>query len=186
MADRKPQSWQTPSAPAATSFPGKTVARARHLLGDRAVIGGRSHDRDILKFFAAERIIDGPPMSDVLDQLLEVNARFGRGLLKGIQVDHHHVDGRDAMLCNGRAMAAIFAAMENASVHLRMQRFDAPGRASPGTRSVRKYPSPRCRIRAATWPCLRWKPVRRRSGEFVGEILPVRIVGDAKNGTLEF
>jgi len=30
------------------------------------------------------------------------------------------------MLCNGRAMAAIFAAMENASVHLRMQRFDAP------------------------------------------------------------
>ncbi len=49
-----------------------------------------------------------------------MRARLGSRFFKGIQVDDHHVDGRNAMLGDRRAMAAIFTAIENASVNLGM------------------------------------------------------------------
>ncbi len=107
-------------------FPGQRPARVAHLLGNRAVIGGRSDDRDILKILRRRTDHRRPTNIDVFNQLFKVRARLGRSFLKGVQVNHHHVDGRDAMLGNRRQVPAIFPAMQYAPVHLRMQRLDAP------------------------------------------------------------
>ena len=58
---------------------------------------------------------------DVFDSILETAVRVGNGLLKRVQVDHHQVDRRDAMLRHDPVVDT--AAPENAAVHFGMQGF---------------------------------------------------------------
>ena len=46
--------------------------------------------------------------------------RLGRGLLEGVEVHHHHVDGLDAMLCYGGPVQRILAPVQDTAVHLGM------------------------------------------------------------------
>src|SRR5690606_15421574 len=61
---------------------------------------------------------------DVLDGIGQRAIGTGHGGCEGIEIDHHHVDGIDAVL--GHHCAVPVTAAENAAVDLRMQRLDPP------------------------------------------------------------
>ena len=49
----------------------------------------------------------------------------GDGLAEGVEVDHHHVNGRNAMLLDRRHVLRQVAPRQDAAVHARVQRLDA-------------------------------------------------------------
>ena len=53
------------------------------------------------KFLAAERTMLGPPMSMFSMASASVTPALRHGLLEGIEVDHHQVDGLDAQVGDG-------------------------------------------------------------------------------------
>ncbi len=55
-----------------------------------------------------------------------MNSGLGRGFLEGIKIDDDHVDGRNPVFGNGRAVPSIVPPMQNAAMHLGMQGLDAP------------------------------------------------------------
>src|SRR5580700_9364751 len=62
---------------------------------------------------------------DVLDQLFDRDARPGCGFFEGVEIDHDHVDRPDAVLGYGCDVRGNLAAMQDAAVHLGMQRLNA-------------------------------------------------------------
>ena len=62
---------------------------------------------------------------DVLDGVVERATGLGHRLAEGIEIHHHQIDGRDAMLRHDRQMAGQIAPAENAAMHLGMQGLDA-------------------------------------------------------------
>ena len=54
--------------------------------------------------------------------VFELHARLGGGLLEGVEIDHDHVDGLDAVLADGGAMLLLAADVQDAAVHLGMKR----------------------------------------------------------------
>ncbi len=52
---------------------------------------------------------------------MKTHARLGSGLLKGIQVDHHHVDGHNSVFCHRLLMLLIVANVEYSAMHLGVQ-----------------------------------------------------------------
>ena len=61
--------------------------------GDGVVVGGRGHDRNVLKILGRRAHHRRSADVDVFDDVLEVHARLGGRLLKGVEIHHHHVDG---------------------------------------------------------------------------------------------
>src|SRR5699024_5299244 len=62
---------------------------------------------------------------DGFDGRGKIAIRTRHGLLERVQVDHHHIDGVDALFGHDRVVGA--AAGENAAVDFRVQRLDAAG-----------------------------------------------------------
>jgi hypothetical protein len=62
---------------------------------------------------------------DVLDQFFERDTGLGGSFFEGVEIHHDHVDRLDAMLGHGGGVRGILAAVQNAAVHLGMQRLDA-------------------------------------------------------------
>jgi hypothetical protein len=62
---------------------------------------------------------------DVLDRVFQRALILGHGLLEGVQVDHHHVDLRDAVLFQLGHVLREIAARQDAAVHFRVQGLDA-------------------------------------------------------------
>ncbi len=96
-----------------------------HLLCDRVVIAGRGHNSDVLKIFCRRTHHRRAANVDVLDDVVELDARLGDGLLEGVQIDHDHVDRLDAVLGDGGAMLRVIADVQDAAMHLGMQSLDA-------------------------------------------------------------
>jgi len=67
-----------------------------HVGEDLGVLGGLDDDRYGLVVLGRGADHAGPADVDVLDDLLEGDALLEDGLLEGIEVDDHHVDGLDA------------------------------------------------------------------------------------------
>ena len=164
----------------------RRAARAGHLLGDCAVIGGRGDDCDILKIFRRRTNHRRPADIDVLNQLVEAHARLGGGFLEGVKVDHHHVDGRDAMLGNRRAMAGVVAPMQNSPVDFRMQRLDAPIQhfREPGQLGNIFHRDAGVAQQFGRAPGRNQFHAQR--GELAAEIDQSGFVSDAENGALDF
>ena len=93
--------------------------------GDGFVVGGRGDDGDILKVFGRRANHGGSANVDVLDELLEVHAGLAGGLFKGVEIDHQHINGLDAMFTDGSDVRGIGAHVQNASVNLGVESFDA-------------------------------------------------------------
>ena len=76
-------------------------------------------------FFAAERSIDGPPMS--ICSIASSSVVPGRATVSrnGIEVHDHEVDRLDAVLAHRRHVRREVAAAEEAAVDLRVQRLHA-------------------------------------------------------------
>ena len=62
---------------------------------------------------------------DVLDGLLEGDVGFGDGLLEGVEVDDHEVDGLDAVFLGLFLVGLVAAQVEEAAVDLGVQGLDA-------------------------------------------------------------
>ena len=60
---------------------------------------------------------------DVLDGVSQITIRIGNSLFEGIQVNHHHVDGGNAMFLHHRVVGA--APTQDTAVNFRMQGLDA-------------------------------------------------------------
>ena len=156
------------------------------LVGDRVVVRGRSHDSDIVKILGGGADHRRSADVDVLDQFLESDSGLGRGLLEGIEVDHHHIDGSDAVFGNRRDVLGIFAAMQDAAVNLGMQRLDAAiehlgesgeiGDVFDGDAGIAQE------FRGASGG----DEFDAKRGKLAGEIDESGFVGDAENGAAEF
>ena len=57
--------------------------------------------------------------------MAEGDAGLGRGLLEGVEVHHHHVDGRNAVRGHGGFVLLVAANVEQSAMHLGMQRLHA-------------------------------------------------------------
>ena len=56
---------------------------------------------------------------------MEGHARLRGGLLERVEIHHHHVDGDDAVLSHRGLMGRVVADVQDAAVHLGVQRLDA-------------------------------------------------------------
>ncbi len=95
---------------------------ALHLAGDCVVVRRRSDDGNILKILCRRAHHRRPANVDVLNDVFELRPRLGGGLLEGVEIDHHHVDGLDAVRADGGAMLRLAANVQNAAMHLGMKR----------------------------------------------------------------
>ena len=62
---------------------------------------------------------------DILDDFVAARA-LGHGLRKRIEIDHHQVDGADAMFLHRRQMFGIVAHRQQPAMHFGMQRLHPP------------------------------------------------------------
>src|SRR5207237_10584495 len=76
----------------------------RHLGGNRFVIGGRRDNGNIVKILRRRANHRRPADINVLDQFFELHAGLGGSLLKRVQINDDHVNRRDAVFGNRRAM----------------------------------------------------------------------------------
>ena len=95
---------------------------AWQLLDDRVVVRVVYHDIDEAVVFRGCPDHGGAADIDVLYGVFQGAIGLRNGRLEGVQVDHHHVDGLDAVVGHHRVVLA--AAGENAAVHFRVQGFD--------------------------------------------------------------
>ena len=65
------------------------------------IIGHAGHDGHVFKVLGRGTHHRRAADVDVFDQMAEGNAGLRGGLLKGVEVDHHHVDGLDAVRGDG-------------------------------------------------------------------------------------
>jgi hypothetical protein len=76
-------------------------------------------------FFAAARIIAGPPMS-MFSTHVSKSAPDATRRQKRVEVDDDEVDQRDAVLRQGRHVRRVVAPGQDAAMDLRLQRLDPP------------------------------------------------------------
>ncbi len=100
-------------APAQRVQHGPVVGRIDHHRHVGMVLGGRPQHRR-------------PPDVNVLDRLVEGAARFADRRFEGIEVDHHHVDGRDSLLRHFGDVLRVRSPAEQAAVDFGMERLDPP------------------------------------------------------------
>ena len=92
---------------------GPVVGRIDHHRHVGVVLGGRAQHRR-------------PPDIDILDRLVEGAARFADRRFEGIEVDHHHVDGRNSLLRHFGDVLRVRAPAEQTAVDFGMERLDPP------------------------------------------------------------
>ena len=61
------------------------------------VVGGRSDDGDIVKILGGGADHRRAADIDVLDDFVKVDAWLAGRLFEGVEIDHHHVDGLNAV-----------------------------------------------------------------------------------------
>ena len=90
------------------------------------------------------------------------------------------------MLGNRRAMAAVFAPMQDASMHLRMQRLDAPVQHFRKPGQLGNIFHGDAGVAQQLGRASGRNQFHAQRGEFAGEIYQSGFVGNAKNGALDF
>jgi len=122
--NRKPPWWQRLFAPAANWFPAIVCRAKLSFPAQSRRSRWRRYDRYILKILAAERIIDGPPMS-MFSMISRSGRRAWRRSFEGVEVHDNHVDGHDAVFLDRTDVGGVFAPMEDAPVDHGVERLDA-------------------------------------------------------------
>ena len=77
------------------------------------------------KFLAAERTMEGPPMSMFSMISWKATLGFCGGLFEGVEVDYDHVDGLDFVFGDGGYVVGVVADVEDSAVDLGVEGFDA-------------------------------------------------------------
>mmetsp|Transcript_1941 Transcript_1941/g.3328 ORF Transcript_1941/g.3328 Transcript_1941/m.3328 type:complete len:578 (-) Transcript_1941:183-1916(-) len=116
------------------SLPGKALAQLGHVsighlapqhLQDEGVVQGVHHHQHILVVLCRRPQHGGPADVDLLDAVLEGGAAVD-GLLEGVEVAHHDVDGPDLVLLQRGHVLGVPPLGQDAAVHHRVQRLHAP------------------------------------------------------------
>ena len=101
------------------------AARRAQLFEDGGVILRRGDHGDVLVVLGGGAQHGGSADIDVLDELLEVGAGLGGDFLETVEVDHHHVDGDDAVGLDGGHVFGVGAHGEDAAGDFGMHGLDA-------------------------------------------------------------
>ena len=156
-----------------------------HLFGQRVVISRRGHNRHVLKILGGGADHRRPADIDVLDQIFKRHARLGRGFLEGVKIDHHHVDGLNAVLGNSAAVRSHSAPVQDAAVHLGMQGLHPPvehlGKTGEFGNILHADPGVAQQLRGAAGR----NQFHAHAGKFAGKLHQPRLVGHAEDGTLD-
>jgi hypothetical protein len=100
--------------------------RAPELVEHRHVLAGVGDDDDAVMVLGGASDHARATDIDVLDGLLEGDARPGDGLLERVERHRHEVDGTDAVGLERRHVLRPLAAREDAPVDLRVERLHPP------------------------------------------------------------
>ena len=87
-----------------------------HFLDERRVIGDASDDGDVFEVLGRGADHRRAADVDVLDEVAEGDAGLRGGLLKGVEVDDHHIDGLDAVRGDGSFVLGVAADVEQAAM----------------------------------------------------------------------
>ncbi len=98
---------------------------AFHFLDESGVIRHAGDDGDVFEVFGGRANHGGAADVDVFDEVTEGDAGLCGGLLEGVEVDHDHVDGLNAVRGYGGFVLRVAADVEQASVNEGMQRLYA-------------------------------------------------------------
>ena len=132
---------------------GEFAAGRAQFREDCGVIFRRGDDGDVLVVLGGGAQHGGPADVDVLDQFLEVGAGLRGYVFEAVEVDHHHVDGGDAVRLYGCHVFGVGAHGEDAAGDFGMHGLDAAiqhfgksgdvadvGDGNPASRSRRAVP----------------------------------------------
>ncbi len=125
------------------------------------VLGGGAHHR---------RAAD----VDVFNQMAKGNAGLRGRLLKGVEIDHHHVDGLDAMRGHGGLVLGVAANVKQPAMHLGMQGLHAPVQHLREAGQFADVLDRRDPPHAVPRPFRRSRPVPRQSPPRPGQTPPGR------------
>ena len=103
---------QTPAGCAA-----ERAAGALQLFDQSGIVGHAGDDGHVFKVFGGGADHRRAADVDVFDEVAEGYAGLGGGLLKGVEVDDHHVDGLDAVGGDGGLVLRVAANVEQAAVN---------------------------------------------------------------------
>ena len=95
------------------------AACAFHFFDESGVIGHAGDDGDVFEVFGRGANHRRAADVDVFDEVAEGYAGLGGGFLKGVEVDHHHVDGLDAVRGDGGLVLGVAANVEQTAMHER-------------------------------------------------------------------
>ena len=93
-----------------------------HLSRQCFVVGGRGDHGHVFEVLGRRSQHGRPADVDVLHQLTEGDARLAGGLLEGIKIHHHHVDGFDSLRRHSRPVFLAVPHVQDAPMDLGMQR----------------------------------------------------------------
>ena len=137
------------------------------------------------KFFAAERTIEGPPMS--MFSMISANGDAGplRGLLKGVEIHHHHVDGLDGVLCDGGHVLGVVADVQDAAVDLGVKRLHAAVEHLGEAGQVADVADRQAGVAQGPGGAAGGDQVHAEGGEGAGEVDQAGLVGDGEQGAAD-
>ena len=168
------------------SFARERATGAGEFFGDGGVVRGRRDDRDIVKILGGGADHGGSADIDVFDQLFEGHTGLGGGFFEGVEIDHDHVDGLDAVLGYGGGVRGKVAAVENASVNFGMQRLDAAIEHFGEAGEIGDVLDGNAGVAQEFGGASGGDEFDVECGELAGEIDQSGLIGDAENGTLDF
>jgi hypothetical protein len=117
---------------------------------------------------------------DVLDRGRQVAVGPRDGLAERVEVDHHQVDRRDAVLGHDRVVGA--APAEDAAVHLRVQRLDAAAHHLGEAGVVGDLDHREARLGEQARGAAGGEQFDTARGQRLGEVDDAGLVGDAEQG----
>ena len=109
----------------AAARPSDTPASPRSSASTSAYWSGEVTTPTRAKFFAAARIMAGPPTS-ICSTISSSVARAAPRLLEGVEAHHHQVDRLDAGVVHVPGVALVAGSREDAAVHARVQGLRPP------------------------------------------------------------
>jgi hypothetical protein len=147
-------------------------------LADLGVVGRITDDRDVGVVLRCRTQHRRPADIDLLDRLGQRDIGLGDRSRKRVEVDDHEVDVADAMLLHRAHVLGEIAPTEQAAVHERVQRLDAPiehlGEARVLGHVLHLEPSLAQRARRAP----RRKQAKAALGDHLGEVHETGLVRD--------
>ncbi len=149
---------------------------------ESGIIGDAGDDGDVFKVFGGGADHGRAADVDVFNEVAEGDAGLSSGLLEGVEIDDHHVDGLDAVRGDGGFVLGIAANVEQAAVDLGMQGLDAAIEHLGKAGQFADVLAPKGRPRAARGGAAGGDQFDAEAGQNAGKVDQAGLVGNAQQG----